>query len=137
MSILLPIFALFLLTLVVLLRMALLRLHAVKTDQVSPSYFRLFQGASEPDKLAAHSRNYINLLESPTLFYVICLLIYVAGLTNIWLVGLAWLYVALRCLHSWIHLHSNHVLHRFRVFASSIAVLSLMWMSALFLLLVT
>lgn len=37
--------------------------------------------------------------------------------------GLAWLYVALRLLHAGIHIGSNHVPHRMRVFVLSVAVL--------------
>jgi len=127
MNILFPVFALFVLTLFVLLRLAYLRLVAAREGTISPGYFRLFQGDSEPEPLAAYSRNYINLHESPTLFYVICLLIYMTGLTNLLLVGLAWVYVALRYLHSWVHLTSNHVLNRFRIFALASLVLASIW----------
>jgi len=96
MNILFPVFALFILTFFILLRLAYLRFVAAKEGVISPGYFRLFQGGSEPEPLAVYSRNYINLHESPTLFYVICLLISMTGLTNILLVVLAWIYVALR-----------------------------------------
>lgn len=127
MNILFPVFALFVLTLFVLLRLAYLRFAAARQGTISPGYFRLFQGGIEPEPLAAYSRNYINLHESPTLFYVICLLIYMTGLTSPVLVVLAWIYVALRYLHSWIHLTSNHVLNRFRVFAIASLILASIW----------
>lgn len=132
MDILFPVFALFGLTLFVLLRLAYLRFAAAKEGIISPGYFRLFQGDPEPEPLAAYSRNYVNLHESPTLFYVICLLIYVTGITSALLVTLAWVYVALRMVHSWIHLTSNHVLHRFRVFALASLVLAVIWGISLF-----
>lgn len=132
MDILFPVFALFGLTLFVLLRLAYLRFVAAKEGTISPGYFRLFQGDPEPEPLAAYSRNYVNLHESPTLFYVICLLVYVTGITNALLVTLAWIYVALRVVHSWIHLTSNHVLHRFRIFALASLILAVIWGISLF-----
>ena len=43
------------------------------------------------------------------------------------LVHLAWAYVALRIVHSLIHLSYNHVLHRFLAFATSNVVLLGIW----------
>jgi len=43
------------------------------------------------------------------------------------LLGLAWAYVALRLLHSFIHVGYNKVMHRFNVFALSALVLLVMW----------
>jgi hypothetical protein len=127
MAILFPMFALFLLTLTVMLRLAFLRFFAVKSGVVSPGYYRLFQGGVEPDRLAAYSRHYINLHEAPMLFYVISLVIFITGMSSFPLVMLAWLYVVLRCIHSWVHLRSNHLLYRFRLFAMSTLVLATIW----------
>jgi hypothetical protein len=45
------------------------------------------------------------------------------------LVACAWLYVALRYVHTWIHLTSNDVLLRFRIYFGSGLVLVVMWAS--------
>lgn len=127
MAILLPMFALFLLTLFVMLKLAYLRFVAVKRGDISPGYFRLYQGDQEPESLATYSRHYINLHESPLLFYVISLIIFTANIQSTALLALAWSYVALRYLHSFIHLGTNHVLNRFRVFALSSLVLTVIW----------
>jgi len=42
-------------------------------------------------------------------------------------IALAWAYVALRVVHSLIHITYNHVLHRFLAFASSNFVLLALW----------
>jgi len=39
----------------------------------------------------------------------------------------AWIYVALRCVHSFIHLTYNRVIHRFVVYALSAVVLFVLW----------
>jgi hypothetical protein len=69
----------------------------------------------------------MNLLEAPLLFYVICLMDAVAGRVDGVVLTLAWAYVALRCLHSLIHLTYNHVIHRLVAFAASNGVLGAMW----------
>ena len=42
-------------------------------------------------------------------------------------VGLAWAYVALRVVHSLIHLSYNHVYHRLAAFVVSNGVLAALW----------
>ena len=43
------------------------------------------------------------------------------------MVGCAWAYVAIRYLHTWVHLGSNDVLTRFRVYCASGLVLLILW----------
>jgi hypothetical protein len=43
------------------------------------------------------------------------------------LVALAWIYVALRFTHSYVHLTSNTILTRFRIFIMSMLVLMINW----------
>ena len=69
----------------------------------------------------------MNLFEAPVLFYLVCVLILVTGQTTTWLLGLAWAYVLLRVVHSYIHLGPNIVLWRFRVFVLSWFVLIAIW----------
>ena len=61
----------------------------------------------------------MNLLELPMLFYVVCLILYVAAGAARAAVFVAWSYVALRVVHSLIHLTYNHVLHRLSAFTLS------------------
>jgi hypothetical protein len=61
------------------------------------------------------------------LFY---LALAVAALTWQWtplVIGLAWTYVALRVVHSWIHCTYNRVRHRFYAFLASNVVLWALW----------
>ena len=69
----------------------------------------------------------MNLLELPVLFYVVCLLIFTTGQGAALQVGLAWAYVALRVVHSLIHLSYNHVYHRLAAFVVSNGVLAALW----------
>jgi hypothetical protein len=125
MNILYPVFALMLLTLGVAVRMGLARHRAVRRGEVDPAYYELYQGV-EPREARLLSRHFSNLLETPLLFYVACIIAFVTGQDGMLPVSLAWAYVALRYLHSFVHLGSNIVLLRFRVFALSLLALALL-----------
>ena len=74
----------------------------------------------------------VNLLELPLLFYLAVIIAFVTGQSGTVLLTLAWLYVLLRLLHSFVHLGSNVVLWRFRVFGLSLLMLSLFLASILY-----
>lgn len=127
MHVLYPVFALFLLTAFSTLRLAGLRLGAIKKGEVNPKFYRDYQGFEEPMKLRVASRHVINLYEAPVLFYTISIIAFVTQVSGFTIVALAWTYVVLRYLHSYVHLTSNNVLFRFRLFAASQAVLVAIW----------
>ena len=126
-----PVFAMMALTMFCMVRLGLLRWVAVNRGEIDPRFFSLFRGYEEPEKLAAYSRHVVNLFEAPLLFYVISLTAFVTGQSGNWLLGLAWTYVALRFFHSYVHLTSNVVLIRFRIFVVSMLTLSGLWVVVL------
>jgi hypothetical protein len=69
----------------------------------------------------------MNLLEIPLLFYVACITLYVTRHVDAPAVWLAWAYVALRAVHSLVHLTYNNVIHRLVVFALSNVILLALW----------
>jgi hypothetical protein len=75
--------------------------------------------------------NYLNLFEMPVLFYTLCLALYLTQMLSLPMLVAAWAYVGLRCLHSFIHIGYNKVMHRFQVFATSAVLLMLMWLGFL------
>jgi len=111
----------------VLLLTGVRRLLAVRAHRVSAKAFRLGESAEVPPALAVFNRNLMNLLEMPLLFYVVSLGFYVAHAVEPGVIRLAWLYVALRLVHSAVHLTFNHIGVRFLAFASSNIVLLLLW----------
>ena len=131
MNILFPIFAMAALTLFCLLRLGQLRYVAVRRGEVDPRYFLIYRGYEEPERLAVYSRHVVNHFETPVLFYVICITAFVTGQAGPITIAMAWAYVALRYLHSFIHLGSNTVINRFRVFILSITVLVALWATVL------
>jgi hypothetical protein len=122
-----PAFALFALTMLQVARLARMRFSAAREGRVDPRYYKVFRGEGEPPELAAMSRNVVNLYEMPTLFYAGTAIAVAAGQSGALLAGLGWAYVALRSLHTAIHVTSNKVLWRFRAFAASWFVLIAYW----------
>ncbi len=127
MAILWPAFALFALTMLVVVRLARMRFAAAAAGRVNPKYYKVFRGEAEPEEVAAVARNFNNLFEMPTLFYAGTAIAFAAGRVDLLLVTLGWAYVAARYVHSAIHLGSNRVRWRFRVFALSWLLLLAYW----------
>jgi hypothetical protein len=130
-SILYPVFAMFALVVGVFLRMAQVRFGAVQRGEMNPAFYKTYQGDEEPEHMRVVTRHFINLFEMPVLFYVVVILTYVTHQTGAWMTGLAWAYVVSRYLHTWVHLTSNDVLTRFRVYLASALVLTVLWASLL------
>lgn len=127
MNILYPLLALFGLTAFCAFRLGYLRFNAVRRGEIDPRFFKLYNGFEEPDHLRAYSRHLVNLFEAPVLFYVIVIVAFVTA-NHGWLpLALAWAYVLLRYGHSIVHLTSNNVLLRFRLFALSWLALVILW----------
>ncbi len=127
-----PMGALALLTLTIALLVGVQRLKAALRGEVNFEDFRFGESARVPGQTRLPNRNYVNLLEAPVLFYVVCLSAYVTGRITPLVVALAWVYVAIRAAHSIVHLTYNNVLHRFLAYVASNIVLGALW--ALFLL---
>jgi hypothetical protein len=130
-SILFPVFAMFVLTSFCVFRLASLRFSAVRQGEIDPRFFRLFQNAEEPDHLRVYSRHLANLFEAPVLFYVVVIIAFVTQQTGILPLSLAWAYVVFRYAHSYVHLTSNRVMTRFYLFALSWIFLVLLWVVTL------
>ena len=118
-------------TLLVLLMIPYQRFKAYFAGQVSAHDFKCGESCNVPDEVCMPNRNLMNLLEIPVLFYAVCLMLYVTHTVDGLAVALAWVYVVLRCIHSFIHLSYNHVFHRFAVFATSNVVMALLWFKLL------
>jgi hypothetical protein len=123
-----PVFALVALTFFIALWMARLRFVAVKRGDISRNYYKLNRDGEMPEYLAKVSRNFQNLLEIPILFYLAALMIFVTQHTDGIFVGLAWLYVLSRYIHSCIHTTYNNVRHRMLPFIGGSLVLMAIWL---------
>ncbi len=122
-----PMFAMVLLTVVVLVILFRSRVAAVRQGLVSAAYFRIYQGEIEPESTAKPARHFANLFEAPVLFYVVCLAAMITHFTGVAMQALAWTYVAARVLHTNVHLGGNRLRKRIRAYFISWLILLAMW----------
>jgi hypothetical protein len=127
MDIIYPVFCLVMLTFIMAFATGISRLISVRRKQINPKYYVLLSGDAPPDYVQKIGRNFSNLLEVPVLFYLLAVLVITLEINNALLLNLAWLYVALRLMHTIIHVSYNYVMHRFMVFALSVLTLLIMW----------
>ncbi len=71
------------------------------------------------DKAQWAAHNYIHLMEQPTLFYAVALLLAFTGMGDGLNATLAWGYVAIRIAHSLLQATTNIIRYRFALFALS------------------
>ena len=129
-AILYPVFALAAWTMAVLMLVPFVRVRSVMRREIGPNDFTHGESPRVPGHVAIPNRNYMNLLELPLLFYVVCVVLLVTAGSSHLAVALAWVYVALRVVHSLIHLTYNRVVHRLAAFALSNLALIGLWVLA-------
>lgn len=119
-SILTPVLALIVLTLVVWIWMYATRIPAMQKAGINPQNAR-FPGSLDvlPDVPRQVANNYNHLMEQPTIFYAMVFYLYLTGQTDQLNVWLAWGYVGLRVIHTLIQCTINAVTLRFTVFSLS------------------
>lgn len=122
-----PMAAMVLLTFIVLMAMVRSRVSAVRAGEATAGYYKTYQEGAEPRHTAQFSRHFVNLFESPTLFYAACIAGMVTGQNGTVLVALAWVYVAMRAAHAYIHTGSNRLPPRMKIYFASWLVLLGMW----------
>jgi hypothetical protein len=127
-SILWPLFAMVLLTCIVWARLYIERVGEMRERRIRPQAIATAKQAAETLQRVGAMDNLRNLLELPVLFYVLCILLLVTGKASALHCALAWLFVAGRIAHSWIHCTYNRVMHRLYAFAVSSFALWAMWL---------
>ncbi len=122
-----PLLVMVALAFVVMFRMAFMRVNQLRRDRIHPQRVAtsVQMAATVADTRAAD--NFRNLFELPVLFYAAVLVAHGSGQTGGLVVGLAWTFVVLRCVHSAIHCTYNRVTHRFAVFMAGALALILLW----------
>ena len=118
-SILYPMIAMAWLTVSVLMLIPYRRFKAIKNKELTANDFSLGESSNVSVYVALANRNYMNLLEAPIIFYITCLLMYLIDSVTLITVVLSWCYVALRSMHSFVHVTNNNVRYRLMLFALS------------------
>ena len=117
MTMLTPVLALIVWTLIVWIWMYATRIPAMQKAKIHPQS-AVNAGALDglPVEVRVVADNYNHLHEQPTIFYALAVYSYLVGVSdplNIWL---AWGYVGLRIVHSLIQIVARKVMLRFQVF---------------------
>src|SRR3954465_2570636 len=126
-AIILPVIALVLLTAIVWVRLYVERIRELRHRRIDPQAVATSASAAQTLQSVQASDNFKNLFEVPILFYALCAVLTLAQHVSPFFVMGAWLYVALRYIHSLIHLTYNRVTHRFAVYALSTVILFMLW----------
>jgi hypothetical protein len=88
-----PCFSLLILSALVLLRLGYLRQKAIRNKSVDFRFFKTYNnGSTEPALSAQASRNFTNLFEVPTLFYMVCAFALITRSVDDTFLVLAWGY---------------------------------------------
>ena len=101
------------------------RAAAVREGSATVSQFR--QNRDEPDESLFVRNSLASQFELPVLFHVVCLLLFVTGADSLAAVALAWIFVASRYVHAFVHVTSNRVRYRGRAFLLGFLTLAALW----------
>jgi hypothetical protein len=125
---LLPVLAMVVLTFGVATLLLRRRIGEMRTRRIHPQAVASARdmAAKLDDSRAAD--NFRNLFETPVLFYVAILAALVMHAASWWILAAAWIFVAARFAHSFIHCTYNKVRHRFYAFFASMAALAVIWL---------
>src|SRR5688572_6102444 len=107
-------------------------LRAARVDLVAIS--RTGAKLEVPPEVSRVADNYNHLHEQPTLFYALALAAQVANAVDGISVALAWSYVGVRVVHSFVQATRNVIIVRFYVFAAASLVLLLLLLRTILLL---
>ena len=116
-----------LLVAIVAARMLMCRVREYKRKRLHPQKTATsLQMAQQLEDVQA-ADNFRNLFEAPVLFYALVAVSLATRHTPDWLLAGAWLFVALRYVHSYIHCTYNKVMQRFKVYITGLVVIVALW----------
>lgn len=121
-----PVIAQVLLTYLVYLTVSARRIAAVRAGTAKASDFKV--PSIEPEPSATAARSLSNQFELPVLFFAACLSLFVTGGAGLAAIVAAWAFVLARVVHAYVHLTSNRVRIRRRLFIVSLAVNFVQWL---------
>tara|TARA_R110002153_G_scaffold87806_1_gene216791 strand:- start:1769 stop:2188 length:420 start_codon:yes stop_codon:yes gene_type:complete len=110
-----PVLAQIFLTLIIFITLGVRKAKAVKASAVNRQQAAL-NNRVWPEDVVKVSNNIANQFEAPVLFYVLCLVLYSINAADMVAIGLAWLFVLSRFAHAYVHIGSNYVPMRLRLF---------------------
>lgn len=126
-----PVLAQVFLTLIMFIVLGLRKAKAVKAGEVNRQQAAL-DNRVWPEDVVKVSNNIANQFEAPVLFYTLCLVIYSINAAGTAAIALAWLFVVSRYGHAYVHVGTNYVPMRLRLFLlGAVVLLAMLAMLAL------
>jgi hypothetical protein len=122
-----PSVAMFALTAVVWSLMVISRNGAVLLGAASLGYYEDYKTQPPAEWVERPARAFNNLMQVPTLFYVVAVLQMSLHVVDVQQARLAWFYVGCRAIHAIVYILFNYVPLRFAFYAVSCIALAVMW----------
>jgi hypothetical protein len=122
-----PLFALVLMTFVLVFFLAGVRIPALNRGEVRPDDVSLRQ-PNWPKPVLQVGYCFQNQFELPLLFYVLTILAMITKHADLLFVVLAWVFVLLRLAHAYVYVTSNNLRLRGMFFGIGALVLAIMWL---------
>lgn len=110
-----PVLAQILLTLMMFIMLGVRKAKAIKAGEVNRKQAAL-NNRVWPESVVKVSNNIANQFEAPVLFYVLCLVFFSIDAVGITAIILAWVFTLSRFAHAYVHIGSNYVPMRLRLF---------------------
>ncbi|MEM5503199.1 MAPEG family protein [Ahrensia kielensis] len=100
------------------------RIGSIKSGQAKAHDYKLPK-QNEPPEIAKFGNAVSNQFELPVLFFAITLAFHSAGLVDMVALALAWIFVILKTVHSFVYITANKLKWRFQIFLASLCVCTL------------
>ena len=120
-------FAMVLLSFATLVLLFRARTQSVREGAISAGFFKTYQNQVEPEENLQLSRHFVNLFESPVLFYAACLAALATQNASTTFQLVAWAYVLTRVVHAAVHIGSNNLRYRIAAYFASWILLLALW----------
>lgn len=122
-----PAVAMAALTFSVSVRLLVVRVATMRRERIHPQSVATSAAMASRIADTRVADNFRNLFELPVLFYLALVVAAISGLVTPAVLALAWVFVALRIVHSAIHCTYNKVMHRFYAYIAGWAALVALW----------
>ena len=110
-----PVIAQVLMTLLIYVRLIKVKVRELKAGKVDMARRGLHENAW-PESVLQINNNIRNQFELPVLFYVLAIAFWALDAVSLLVLVAAWLFVVSRVAHAWVHLTSNYIPNRRRLF---------------------
>lgn len=121
-----PMILLAIATIAVYVPMVKARFGSVKSGKTKAHVYK--NNVGEPEESLRFSNGIRNQYETPVLFYAVCLAAYVTQNATGLMIFLAFAFALLKLAHLLVHITTNKIRHRFRLFGLSLLILLVMWL---------